>query len=89
LRPVAENGHLIVKDGLLVYTGKIDGDLEAGFRCDRDERFSSTPLPSVVRHPDPKRWDLERLAKTGTENRALAEQGLTEWADSLEREDHS
>jgi len=43
----------------------------------------------VVRHPDPKRWDLERLAKSGTEeDRILAEQGLTEWADSLDEEDH-
>lgn len=33
----------------------------------------------VVRHPDPKRWDLERLAKSGAEeDRGLAEQGLAE-----------
>jgi len=44
----------------------------------------------VVRHPDPRRWDLERLAKSGAgEDRALAEQGLAEWADALDREDHS
>ena len=42
----------------------------------------------VVRHPDPKRWDLERLAMGGTgEDRALAEQGLTEWSDALDQED--
>ena len=42
----------------------------------------------VVRHPDPRRWDLERLAKSGVrEDRALAEQGLAEWADALDRED--
>jgi predicted RNA binding protein YcfA (HicA-like mRNA interferase family) len=42
----------------------------------------------AVRHPDPKRWDLERLAKSGTEeDRALAEQGLAEWTDALDRED--
>jgi predicted DNA-binding antitoxin AbrB/MazE fold protein len=42
----------------------------------------------VVRHPDPRRWDLERLAKSGAgEDRALAEQGLAEWADALDRED--
>ena len=42
----------------------------------------------VVRHPDPKRWDLKRLAKSGeTEDRLLAEQGLAEWADALDRED--
>jgi predicted DNA-binding antitoxin AbrB/MazE fold protein len=44
----------------------------------------------VVRHPDPRRWDLERLAKSGAgEDRVLAEQGLAEWADALDREDHS
>lgn len=44
----------------------------------------------VVRHPDPKRWDLDRLSRTGaSEDRALAEQGLAEWADALDREDGS
>lgn len=43
----------------------------------------------VVRHPDPKRWNLERLAKSGVaEDLALAEQGLGEWADALDAEDH-
>jgi predicted DNA-binding antitoxin AbrB/MazE fold protein len=43
----------------------------------------------VVRRPDPRRWDLERLAKSGAgEDRVLAEQGLAEWADALDREDH-
>ena len=43
----------------------------------------------VVRHPDPRRWDLERLARSGAnEDRALAEQGLGEWGDALDREDH-
>jgi predicted DNA-binding antitoxin AbrB/MazE fold protein len=43
----------------------------------------------VVRHPDPKRWDLERLARNGAEeDQVLAEQGLAEWADMLDREDH-
>lgn len=42
----------------------------------------------VVRHPDPKRWDLQRFAKSGeTEDRLLAEQGLAEWADELDAED--
>lgn len=42
----------------------------------------------VVRHPDPRRWDLERLAKSGTEeDPVLAEQGLAEWVDALARED--
>jgi predicted DNA-binding antitoxin AbrB/MazE fold protein len=44
----------------------------------------------VVRHPDPKRWDLGRLAKSGAEeDRLLAEQGLADWADALEKEDHT
>ena len=44
----------------------------------------------VVRHPDPRRWDLGRLAKNGArDDRLLAEQGLAEWADALDLEDHS
>jgi predicted DNA-binding antitoxin AbrB/MazE fold protein len=42
----------------------------------------------VVRHPDPRRWDLARLAKGGAEDQMLAEQGLSEWADALDKEDH-
>ena len=41
----------------------------------------------VVRHPDPKRWNLERLARSGAEDRSLAEQGLAGWADALDEED--
>ena len=42
----------------------------------------------VVRHPDPKRWDLERLARTGSgEDLALAESGLDEWAAALDEND--
>lgn len=38
----------------------------------------------VLRHPDPKRWDLDWLAKSGSkEDRVLAEQGLAEWAADL------
>jgi len=44
----------------------------------------------VVRQPDPRRWDLDRLAKTGeTEDRELAEQGLAEWSEALDREDRA
>jgi predicted DNA-binding antitoxin AbrB/MazE fold protein len=43
----------------------------------------------VVRHPDSSRWNLERLAKSGAgDEQGLAEQGLAEWADTLDREDH-
>ncbi|HEX3553105.1 MAG TPA: antitoxin family protein [Thermoanaerobaculia bacterium] len=42
----------------------------------------------VVRHPDSSRWNLEQFAKGGTgEDRALAEEGLAEWVDTLEGED--
>ncbi len=43
----------------------------------------------VVRLPDAKRWDLDRLAKgTATkEDEALSEAGLAEWADTLDVED--
>ena len=38
----------------------------------------------VVRRPDRKRWDLERLAKISQEDEALAGAGLDEWARALE-----
>jgi predicted DNA-binding antitoxin AbrB/MazE fold protein len=39
----------------------------------------------VVRRPDRSRWDLARLAKTAEgDDRALAEQGLAEWATDLD-----
>src|SRR3954467_10400301 len=42
----------------------------------------------VVRRPDPRRWNLERLAKSGKEeDLGLAEEGLAEWADALDEED--
>jgi predicted DNA-binding antitoxin AbrB/MazE fold protein len=42
----------------------------------------------VVRHPDPKRWQLDRLAEGGRdEDLLLAKQGLAEWADALDEED--
>ena len=42
----------------------------------------------VVRRPDPKRWNLDRLAKSSTsEDLELAEQGLANWSVKLEEED--
>jgi predicted DNA-binding antitoxin AbrB/MazE fold protein len=42
----------------------------------------------VVRRPDPSRWDLDRLSKSGAaDDERLAEQGLGDWADALDRED--
>jgi predicted DNA-binding antitoxin AbrB/MazE fold protein len=42
----------------------------------------------VVRRADPKRWDLDRLASGAAEDLALAEQGLAQWAEDLDAEDH-
>jgi predicted DNA-binding antitoxin AbrB/MazE fold protein len=41
----------------------------------------------VVRHPDPARWDLTRLAGSPNEDLELAGAGLGEWDDLLARED--
>ncbi len=41
----------------------------------------------VLRHPDPARWDMKRLAVGGTEDEALASAGLDAWADALDAED--
>ena len=44
----------------------------------------------VMRRPDPSRWDLARLAKTGNEeDLPLAEHGLDGWASSLEATERS
>ena len=44
----------------------------------------------VIRQPDPGRWDLTKLAKTGNgDDLPLAEQGLAEWASSLEATERS
>ena len=40
----------------------------------------------VVRRPDPRRWDLARLSGTSNqEDSSLSEQGLADWADSLDK----
>jgi predicted DNA-binding antitoxin AbrB/MazE fold protein len=42
----------------------------------------------VVRQPDPQRWDMARLAKSRSADEVvLTEQGLDDWAASLEQED--
>lgn len=39
----------------------------------------------VIRQADPRRWDLARLSSTSAEeDLALAEDGLSDWADSLD-----
>jgi predicted DNA-binding antitoxin AbrB/MazE fold protein len=41
----------------------------------------------VLRHPDPARWDMKRLAVGSTEEATLASAGLDAWADALDAED--
>ena len=42
----------------------------------------------VLRQPDPKRWDMPRLAQNPAANEAaLTEQGLEGWAADLDEED--
>lgn len=44
----------------------------------------------VVRRPDPSRWNLDRLARSSTdEDLALAEEDLGAWADALDAEDRA
>ena len=38
LKPVAESSPLILKDGILVFTGEVEGDIETILRRDREER---------------------------------------------------
>jgi AbrB family looped-hinge helix DNA binding protein len=38
LKPVAESSPLVLKDGILVFTGEVEGDLETVLRRGRDER---------------------------------------------------
>jgi hypothetical protein len=57
----------------------------------------STPLPLrpgehvqliVMRQPDPKRWDLSRLAgKPAADEADLTKQGLEGWTANLDAED--
>jgi predicted DNA-binding antitoxin AbrB/MazE fold protein len=42
----------------------------------------------LIRHPDPRRWNLQRLAGGRNDDLLLAEQGLAEWRDTLAAEDH-
>jgi predicted DNA-binding antitoxin AbrB/MazE fold protein len=41
----------------------------------------------VMRHPDPSRWDMNRLAGLAGEDEALASAGLADWARALDDED--
>lgn len=44
----------------------------------------------VMRRPDPRRWDLARLANTSNEeDLSLSEQGVADWASSLDETEHS
>ena len=41
----------------------------------------------VLRRPDPKRWNLHKLAATTDEDLELTEAGLNWWAEQLDSED--
>jgi predicted DNA-binding antitoxin AbrB/MazE fold protein len=43
----------------------------------------------VVQQADPSRWDLARLASSASEDEALAQAGLGDWAADLDREDQA
>jgi predicted DNA-binding antitoxin AbrB/MazE fold protein len=43
----------------------------------------------VLRLPDPKRWNMARLARATPEDAELTSAGLREWADALDREDQA
>ena len=41
----------------------------------------------VMRRPDPNRWDMDRLEALADQDDELADDGLADWADALDRED--
>ena len=44
----------------------------------------------VVRRADPRRWDINRLAKSGSaEDLTLAQQSIEDWVTRLQEEDQS
>lgn len=89
----ASGRHLVAFHGMIDAMRVIEARYEEGL-LKPETPLALTPGERValivVRHPDPRRWNLERLAKSGAgEDQVLAEQGLAEWADALDREDHS
>ncbi|MBI4956552.1 MAG: antitoxin family protein [Myxococcales bacterium] len=42
----------------------------------------------VLRRPDSARWNVDKLGAHPDEDQSLAEAGLADWADALDREDH-
>jgi len=38
LKPVAETSTLVLKDGILVFTGEVEGEFDTAVRHDREER---------------------------------------------------
>jgi predicted DNA-binding antitoxin AbrB/MazE fold protein len=70
--------------------GPIEADYRDGvlrptrpLRLEQGERVAVV----VLRKPDPKRWDLERLARSSHEDEAMAQEGLENWAEDLDHED--
>jgi len=43
----------------------------------------------VVQQADPSRWNLARLAAAASEDKALAQTGLDDWAADLDKEDQA
>ena len=74
----------------MVSMGPIEADYRDGvLRPTRPLRLQQGERVAVVvlRKPDPKRWDLERLARAGHEDEQMARDGLTDWAGNLDHED--
>jgi predicted DNA-binding antitoxin AbrB/MazE fold protein len=75
---------------ILLFMGPVDAFYENGLL----RPVTHLPLRSgervrviVVRRADASRWDSAKLAAHASDDLALAEAGLNEWAAALERED--
>jgi len=60
-----------------------DGVLRPTKPLQQSERW----LFVVLRRPDSSRWSLERLARSGADEEALAREGMENWASALDGED--
>jgi predicted DNA-binding antitoxin AbrB/MazE fold protein len=52
-------------------------------------RSGEQVLIFVVQRADPARWNLARLAASASEDEALAQAGLDDWAAGLDKEDRA
>jgi len=70
----------------------VEGQYENGFLCPVERlglRSGERVNLMVLRRPDPCRWDLARLSGMNQEDLTLSEQGLAEWANSLDATEQS